>query len=184
MKNKFYVYVYLRRNRYSPYYVGKGCGYRCYENRGKPCSKPPTKDRIVKIKENLTEEEALTLEVELIRFYGRVSEGGVLHNRSLGGEGGCSGCLVNNKPCVWQGVSYVSRRAAAKALGVKPSTITKWLEKGLLPTKGRLRSVTIEGVTYKSVAEAARALNIKPNTLHCRIKKGSNLTAPLHQGVL
>jgi hypothetical protein len=24
--NKFYVYAYLREDRYTPYYIGKGCG--------------------------------------------------------------------------------------------------------------------------------------------------------------
>ena len=48
---------------------------------------PSDSTRRVKLKEGLTEEDALALEVTLIKFWGRKSEGGVLYNLTEGGEG-------------------------------------------------------------------------------------------------
>ena len=68
---KYYVYAYLREDRYSPYYIGKGSGFRDTNKRKLGLAqRPPDRDRIVRIKENLTEQEALSLEIELIRFWG------------------------------------------------------------------------------------------------------------------
>ena len=84
----FYVYVFLREDRYTPYYVGKGKDYRCTERTGRLIKPPRDKSRIVKIKENLTEEDAFELERTLIKFWGRKDLGtGVLLNRTDGGEG-------------------------------------------------------------------------------------------------
>jgi hypothetical protein len=69
---KYYVYAYLREDRYSPYYIGKGSGFRDTNKRKLGLAqRPPDRDRIVRIKENLTEQEALSLEIELIRFWGK-----------------------------------------------------------------------------------------------------------------
>ena len=84
--NKYYVYEYLRIDG-SPYYIGKGCGFRAYEkNRA---YKPKDKSRIRIIKENISEQEAWDLEIELIAKYGRQDLGtGILKNKTNGGEGG------------------------------------------------------------------------------------------------
>ena len=173
MKNKFYVYVYLRANRQSPYYVGKGAGKRI--NSKKHAVPLPPKERRVKIKEHLTEEEALELEEKLILFWGRKCEGGVLRNWLSGGVKSSRESPWSSKPCVWEGVSYPSQRAAAKALGINHKTISKWLKKGTPRVKGRRVPVEWEGVTYPSVAAAARALGLPINTLVHRIKKNKRL---------
>jgi hypothetical protein len=74
--NKFYVYAYLREDRYTPYYIGKGCGKRCYYKYGKNCKPPKDKSRIVILKNNLLEEDAFTLEKVLVNFWGRKCDGG------------------------------------------------------------------------------------------------------------
>jgi hypothetical protein len=84
--NRFYTYAYLREDR-TPYYIGKGQGRRIYQTDGKPCNKPP-KDRIIFLKQNLTEEEAFKHEKYMIAVFGRKDLGtGILHNRSDGGDG-------------------------------------------------------------------------------------------------
>ena len=87
MENNFYVYMYLREDG-TPYYVGKGRGYRAYE-KGQRISPPPKeKSRIVFSKQNLTEEEAFQHEIDLITLYGRKDLGtGILRNLTNGGEG-------------------------------------------------------------------------------------------------
>ena len=93
LRTDYYVYAYLRQRDSkrapagTPYYIGKGQGYRINEKNGHPFL--PKKERRIKIAENLTEQDALDLEMELIEEYGRIKydEGGILYNMSLGGEG-------------------------------------------------------------------------------------------------
>ena len=82
--NYFYVYAYLRKDG-TPYYIGKGQGYRIHDKYGHIL---PRRERRVKIKENLFEDEALKLEQELILKYGRkkYDKDGILINESIGGE--------------------------------------------------------------------------------------------------
>ena len=82
----YYTYAYLREDR-TPYYIGKGSGDRINKNHGRPCSKPPL-DRRIKLKIDLTEEEAFRHEEYMIALYGRLDLGtGILYNKSDGGEG-------------------------------------------------------------------------------------------------
>ena len=84
--NRFYTYAYLREDR-TPYYVGKGSGGRIYKQCGRPCKKP-TKDRIIFLKKNLTEEEAFKHEIYMIAVFGRKDLAtGILHNKTDGGDG-------------------------------------------------------------------------------------------------
>lgn len=83
---RFYTYAYLRKDR-TPYYIGKGCGYRI-THPGRRIRKPPTKDRIIFLKQNLTEEEAFKHEKYMIAVFGRKNNGtGILRNLTDGGEG-------------------------------------------------------------------------------------------------
>ena len=63
--NKYYTYAFLREDG-TPYYVGKGSGHRCYKNTGRAIKGPKDKSRIIKLKQNLTEEQAFTHEVYMI----------------------------------------------------------------------------------------------------------------------
>jgi hypothetical protein len=84
--NNYYVYQYLRENG-APYYIGKGKGNRAYIN-NRTTPKPADNNRIQLIKENLSEEDAFRLEIELIAYHGRKDLGtGILRNLTNGGEG-------------------------------------------------------------------------------------------------
>jgi hypothetical protein len=84
MKNDFYTYAYLREDG-TPYYIGKGRKYRAYSGNHKACPVPP-KERILFLKQNLTEEEAFRHEIYMIAVFGRKDIAtGILRNRSDGG---------------------------------------------------------------------------------------------------
>lgn len=88
MKNTYYTYAWLREDR-TPYYVGKGIDNRAYcpHRRGDTYMSPPPKDRVIFLKENLTEFDAYKHENYIITILGLKSEGGILINMSYGGEG-------------------------------------------------------------------------------------------------
>jgi len=84
--NNYYVYQYLREDG-TPYYIGKGKNNRAYVN-NRTINKPADPSRIKIIKDQLSEQEAFTLEIDLIALHGRKDLGtGILRNLTNGGEG-------------------------------------------------------------------------------------------------
>ena len=106
----YYTYAYLRENK-TPYYIGKGKGNRAYIKRNRKVSFPTNKNRIIFLKQNLTEEEAFNHEKYMIAVFGRKDLGtGILHNRTDGGEG-MSGNVASEE----------HKRKISKALKGRPS---------------------------------------------------------------
>jgi len=101
----YYVYRHLRKDTGEPFYIGRGkkpAEYnslrreykRAYEYSGKETRSDYWKriynkhGRIVEIlMEDLTFEESKQKEIEFIAFYGRDDKGGILCNRTDGGDG-------------------------------------------------------------------------------------------------
>ena len=83
----YYTYAYLRKGDRTPYYIGKGRGKRAYDS-SHSVKVPDDKDRIIFLKQNLTEEEAFNHEKYMIAVFGRKDlETGILRNMTDGGEG-------------------------------------------------------------------------------------------------
>lgn len=84
--NIYYVYQYLREDL-TPYYIGKGSGKRAYSNvRATP--KPTNISLIQIVAHQLSNFEAIQLEIKLIALYGRKDIGtGILRNKTNGGDG-------------------------------------------------------------------------------------------------
>ena len=85
---EYYTYAYLREDG-TPYYIGKGKGKRVYDEYNRTsCPVPKDKNRIIFLKQNLTEEEAFKHEIYMIYILGRKNNGtGILRNLTDGGEG-------------------------------------------------------------------------------------------------
>lgn len=83
---EYYTYAYLK-NDGSPYYIGKGKINRLYDHRGKNCNPPKDRSRIIKLKQNITEEEAFKHEIYMIALFGKKCDNtGILMNIADGGN--------------------------------------------------------------------------------------------------
>jgi hypothetical protein len=84
--NEYYTYAYLREDN-TPYYIGKGKGNRWNDKNGKNCNPPNDKSKIIKLKQNLIEEEAFRHEIYMISIFGKKCDGtGILMNIADGGN--------------------------------------------------------------------------------------------------
>jgi hypothetical protein len=86
MNNEYYTYAYLREDG-TPYYIGKGTNRRAYLQLNHNV-KVPTKERILILKNRMTNDEANRHERYMIFVLGRKNIGtGILRNLTEGGEG-------------------------------------------------------------------------------------------------
>ena len=131
------TYAYLREDG-TPYYIGKGLKHRPYQKNR--LFKPPTKDRILILKTNLTEEEAFRHEIYMIAVFGRKDNGtGILRNRTDGGEG-ISGYKHDPKTKIRIGLSN-SSKTRSKELREKIANSVKgfkWYNNGLESMQARV----------------------------------------------
>ena len=82
----YYVYGYFREDG-TPYYIGKGCLKRAWAWH-RTVKKPKDSTRIKILLDNMSEEEALEAEKDLISLLGRKKNGtGCLWNLTDGGQG-------------------------------------------------------------------------------------------------
>jgi len=157
--NKFYVYLFMRDDFYSPYYVGKGQGRRCFQHDKTRCANSPNKNRIIKIKTEMSEEDALELESKLILFWGRKEDGGVLQNKQEGGK----------QPPNWTGKNH-----SVETKNKISETRKKLMREGKIKVSNNLPTppvVVFQGKTYPNRKVAAAALGISVATLDRRRKE-------------
>lgn len=163
----FYVYAYIRDKDSStsksgtPYYIGKGTGNRAFAKHYAPI--PTDKSNIIFINQNLTEQQAHNLEIELIAKYGRKDLGtGILHNRTSGGEG-----ISNPSLATREKLAYAKRNES-------PETKLK----RSIAAKNRLRSPLSEETKQKiSNSNSGRKRSAETKEKMSNIAKGRSLSA-------
>lgn len=168
----YYVYAYLRSKDSklaksgTPYYIGKGTNRRAWTKLRGEIGKPKDPSKIVLLEQNLSEDDALSLEKEMIKLYGRQDLGtGILRNKTDGGEG-----LSN--------VSSITRQKmskAAKARIRKPFSEEAKLNIGrAIAAATPCKPVITPAGKFESRFEAAKYHNISLRTLGNRLKQRPN----------
>ncbi len=153
MKKDFYTYAYLREDN-SPYYVGKGSGYRAYVRRGRTIKPPKDRNKIVFLRTGLTEDEAFHWEKFYIKHYGRMDVGtGILRNLTDGGEG-------TSNPCEEVRKKHRENSNSRKASKLKTQKLTELT---------RMSDGAV--FVYECASDAARDLNLRLGDL-CNVCKG------------
>ena len=175
VNNQFYVYVIFRPNGI-PCYVGKGRGTRWlqHEKLGKRHHNKHLANIIanaggdvpkVKIRQNLTNEQACEIEIALIRVIGRECHGGPLVNLTDGGEGA---------PGIKRVVSAETKeKLRISHLGKKQSAETK--EKRAAKNRGKKRSA--EFCIRMSIVRRGEKRSIETRQNMNRAKIGMKLSA-------
>lgn len=139
---EYYTYAYLREDG-TPYYIGKGHGYRINESRHS-VSLPPKNRRLI-LKNFNSEDEAFKHEVYMISVYGRKDLGtGVLRNRTSGGEGSVNvkrteehlAALYEGRKHIYTPEHAKKISKTLKAKNIKPPLHTgkKWWNNGIETT--------------------------------------------------
>jgi hypothetical protein len=153
---EFYTYLWLREDG-SPYYAGKGHGYRAYtvhRNTNRKMKAPP-KERIV-VYPSTSESDAFETEIALIWYYGRKDLGmGCLRNLSDGGDGPAG------RVCP----EYERERISItlKSLGIVPPCQSGF--KHTDETRKRI-GITLKGRVISAVTrEKLRVANSKPKRM-------------------
>ena len=134
----YYVYAYINEHDGNPYYIGKGKKRRMY-NKHKTVDVPSDLSKIIIIQDNLEEQQAFDLEVQLIAHYGRQDKKtGILLNKTNGGDG-ISGYVCSEQVRLQRKLSRARQvftpeqiaKAAASRIGLKrsASAIAKTAEK-------------------------------------------------------
>jgi hypothetical protein len=160
--NRFYTYAYLREDK-TPYYIGKGKGYRLSNRKKKDIKPPKDKSRIIFLKKNLTEEEAFKHEIYMIAVFGRKDLGtGILLNRTNGGDG-CSGLI--HSPETKAKMSYMRKGENNPLYGKTHSPDTKQkmrdAKKNIKPETREKQSAAQKGRTHSPETRAKMSASQK-----------------------
>lgn len=145
----YYTYAFLREDG-TPYYIGKGKGRRCYSNTGRRIPRPQNKDRIIKLKENMSEDDAFRHEIYMIAILPN------LRNICTGGQG---------------------RTGPKPEHGAKMKAYWQKVKEGKVPAPDRSnvggghKEITIGGITFKSVTAAARHFGCARTSIYDWIDK-------------
>lgn len=99
------------------------------------------------------------------------------YNMCQGGEGGGK----NSIPCIWNGVTYTSFKAAAEDLGISEALFNKWY-RGISKPSDKI-NFEFEGKTYASYASCGRKIGFSEANIRTWVKKGLTAIPDSSRGI-
>lgn len=192
--NIYYIYFYLRDD-FTPYYVGKGKGYRAWSKHQSGINLPKDKSKIIIVRDNLTELQAFILERYYIRWFGRKDNvSGILRNMTDGGDG-CSGYkhtdehkkyisdVLKSHTRTKEHCEAISKSKKGKIVKGfirdmngknNPNFGKKQPNSGIINHIKQSKKYLIEGIEYLGLSEVMKAYNLNSKaTVHYRVKSNS-----------
>lgn len=176
MRNDNYVYLHIKKLTGEPFYIGKGYYNRAFvkgKKRNKWWNNIVNKYglEIIFLATNLTEQEAIDLEIKFIKEIGRRDLGlGPLINLTDGGEG-TRGYIPSKEKNKNHSDMMKGRPSPRKGV-----TLTKDIKDKIsssrqgIPSHRRKILLDIEtGIFYLSIKEASEIYNIKRTTLNAQL---------------
>lgn len=185
---EFYVCAYIRSKDFktakagTPYYIGKGSGYRAWKKSNKHIVTVPTNVKnIVILESNLIEIGAFALDRRYINWHRRKDLGtGILINLTNGGEG--SSRSIHSQKSIDKyktlfsqkielfGVEYASHSETAKQLTISRKSISRWFSDGK-STYRKEKQTTVNGLTFNSRMDAVKHFSVHDETIRKWMKQ-------------
>lgn len=168
MENKFYIYLHIKLTDGSPFYVGKGSGKRLYDKARRSILWNNIVNKygydVILLEEELTEEDALKLEVYWINRIGRRDLcKGPLVNHTDGGEGG-NGRIVSDEEKL--DMSIRQRGDKNHNFGKEP-----WNKgKSFQSSQNSIKLINSKGEIFDSIKKAAIEYSMEYKTLFAQVK--------------
>jgi hypothetical protein len=164
----YYTYAYLREDK-TPYYIGKGkCKTQRHLHPGHYVPIPP-EERILILKNNISEDEAIKHEIYLISIFGRKDNNtGILRNLTDGGDGK-SGWKASKETCDKISKSLMGRKRTPEQI-----------EKHRMSMLGRKLSEEHK----RKIGEGGKGKKMSPETIEkmkvAAKKRGNNRAGTKH----
>ena len=195
-------YVYLHKNSVTnqPFYVGSGVIGRVYNFYSRPdywkeyvsVNGEPIVEIVASVQTKL---ESLQIEVETIKKYKRICDGGILLNKSVGGIGP-TGYNQSNEAKIRIGIAHKNKKLSIEtkdktskslkkyfesiesriklSIGIKRSALFQ--EKMKIVNYGKRKIIldTQTGIYYTGLEEAANSRGMNKVTLGCKLNGADN----------